>query len=271
MSRIRSIKPEFWASEQIGECSTNARLLFVGLWNFADDNGIHPAKPLQLKAEVFPFDAFTRDDVRRWIDELLAVGLLREYSVESETYWIVTGWSKHQKIDRPSTKYPLPLADDSPNIRRGLDEDSLWKGVESSRVESKGVESIPPDAGAPPATQPAPAESRKVPMPADFGISERVKRWADEHGHRSLDLHLEHFRGYAKANGAKFLDWDEAFMNSIRSNFARVPMPASRANETPRERIDREKRETVATLTGADRRRTVVAQDGELPLQVTHE
>lgn len=31
MARIRSIKPEFWVSEQIGECSTNARLTFIGL------------------------------------------------------------------------------------------------------------------------------------------------------------------------------------------------------------------------------------------------
>ena len=31
MARIRSIKPEFWVSEQVAECSTSARLTFVGL------------------------------------------------------------------------------------------------------------------------------------------------------------------------------------------------------------------------------------------------
>jgi len=45
MARIRTIKPEFWVSEQVGECSPNARLLFIGMWNFCDDRGVHPAKP----------------------------------------------------------------------------------------------------------------------------------------------------------------------------------------------------------------------------------
>ena len=54
MSRIRTVKPEFWTSEQIIACSPIARLLFIGLWNFCDDNGVHPASYIRLKAEVFP-------------------------------------------------------------------------------------------------------------------------------------------------------------------------------------------------------------------------
>ena len=56
MSRIRTVKPEFWTSEQIIACSPIARLLFIGLWNFCDDNGVHPASYIRLKAEVFPPD-----------------------------------------------------------------------------------------------------------------------------------------------------------------------------------------------------------------------
>ena len=48
MARIRSIKPQFWTSEQIADCSSNARLLFIGLWNFCDDCGVHPASPARL-------------------------------------------------------------------------------------------------------------------------------------------------------------------------------------------------------------------------------
>lgn len=137
MARIRSIKPEFCVSEQLGECSTNARLVFALMWMFCDDNGVHPAKPRTLKAEVFPMDDFTAEEVSGWVSELLRAGLLREYTVNSETYWIVTGWAKHQKIDRPSSKYPLPFDDDSTSIRRGLDEPHP---PESSRVEGKGEE-----------------------------------------------------------------------------------------------------------------------------------
>lgn len=69
MARIRTIKPEFWVSEQIAECSTSARLLFVGLWNFCDDAGVHPAKPKTLKAELFPMDDITTGDVAGWMAE----------------------------------------------------------------------------------------------------------------------------------------------------------------------------------------------------------
>jgi hypothetical protein len=31
MAWIRTVKPEFWSSEQIGECSVQARLTFFGL------------------------------------------------------------------------------------------------------------------------------------------------------------------------------------------------------------------------------------------------
>ncbi len=43
MARIRSIKTEFWTAEQVMECSPIARLLFIGMWNFCDDGGNHPA------------------------------------------------------------------------------------------------------------------------------------------------------------------------------------------------------------------------------------
>lgn len=37
MPRIRTIKPEYWTSEQVLDLSIPARLAFIGLWNFCDD------------------------------------------------------------------------------------------------------------------------------------------------------------------------------------------------------------------------------------------
>lgn len=102
------------------------------MWIFCDDQGIHPAKPKTLKAEIFPMDDITADQVAGWVAELIHNGLLREYTVNSETYWIVTGWNKHQKIDKPSAKYPPPFDESSPNTPRALDD--------SSPPESNGVE-----------------------------------------------------------------------------------------------------------------------------------
>lgn len=145
MARIRSIKPEFWSSEQIMECSPNARLLFIGLWNFCDDAGRHPMAPKQIKALVFPADDLSSENVRALLDELSANGLIETYVVDGKEYFHVTGW-QHQKIDRPqSPKYPGPVVDHSPNPRDGKDKGEDRKGKDSSEANASG-------ALAPPAT-----------------------------------------------------------------------------------------------------------------------
>lgn len=113
MARIRTIKPEFWSSEQVMECSTNARLLFIGMWNFCDDKGRHPSSPKQLKALVFPGDDLSVEKVRGMVDELSRSGLITRYVVENREYFEVTGWH-HQKIDKPQDpKFPGPFDDPS--------------------------------------------------------------------------------------------------------------------------------------------------------------
>ena len=124
MARIRSIKPQFWTSEQIADCSPNARLLFIGLWNFCDDYGVHPASAARLKMEVFPSDSFTKTDVGSMIDELLEVGLLKEYEVRGSRYWLVPSWEKHQKPDTKTGQHPLPDGAVGKKIRRTHTEQS---------------------------------------------------------------------------------------------------------------------------------------------------
>ena len=60
-------------------------------------------------------------------------------------------------------------------------------------------------------------------IPDNFSVSERVIKWANEKGYRDLDKHLEHFVILAQAKGYKYTDWDAAFMNAIRNNWAKVP------------------------------------------------
>jgi hypothetical protein len=59
-------------------------------------------------------------------------------------------------------------------------------------------------------------------LPSDFGISERVRRWASEHGVENVERHCEHFIGYARANGKRYADWDQALMNAIRDDWAKI-------------------------------------------------
>lgn len=140
MARIRSIKPEYWSSEQVMECSPIARLLFIGLWNFCDDAGNHVASERTIKAEIFPGDDISSTDVRRLLDELSSNKLIAFYTNDSKDYLHVTGWRKHQKIDRPTYKHPAYSESD----RRALDESSPpeGKGEEGSGEEGKEQPSL---------------------------------------------------------------------------------------------------------------------------------
>lgn len=194
MSRIRSIKPEFWTSEQVMECSPMARLCFIGMWNFCDDNGVHPASAKTLRAQIFPSDDISAHQVLGFVTELIAQGLIREFTAEGKTWWHVTGWH-HQKIDRPSkAKYPCPpcTCDEkssqtdighSTSPRRALDEPSRRRGGEGSTEEKKSpygdgplaVASGTPSSTAPNESDPAPPTARGEPArpaapPADAKV-----------------------------------------------------------------------------------------------------
>ncbi|MGH8389506.1 MAG: DnaT-like ssDNA-binding domain-containing protein, partial [Pseudomonas sp.] len=126
MARIRTVKPEFWTSEQVMECSALARLLFIGVWNFCDDAGNHPLSPKTLKALVFPGDDITADQVAGLLGELDSNGLISVYTHSSKLYLHVNGWH-HQKIDKPTIKHPSyiqPIADAPTSPRPPLGESS---------------------------------------------------------------------------------------------------------------------------------------------------
>ncbi len=186
MARIRTIKPDFFTSEQVAECSPNARLLFVGMWCFCDDHGVHPASTARLKMEVFPGDDFTKADVGSMVGELIQHGLVDEYEVNGDRFWIVTGW-KHQKIDKPSYKYPLPFEDNSASSSREVAESS---GTEGKGREGKGEDqeqsSLRSDSSSPEADSSDPADplalTAEPAPPADLRArkAQRIQRIAED-------------------------------------------------------------------------------------------
>jgi hypothetical protein len=140
MARIRTTKPEFWTSAQVMECSRDARLLFIGMWNFCDDAGRHPDSPKQLKAEIFPGDDLTIENVLGMVRELIANGLLLRYSVGGIWFLQVTGWH-HQRIDKPQKpRYPGPEQADSEPVQGTLLDDSRRIRYEGIGKEGKGEE-----------------------------------------------------------------------------------------------------------------------------------
>lgn len=139
MARIRTIKPEFWSSEQVMECQPLTRLLFIGIWNFCDDGGNHPDSEKTIKARVFPGDEISSSSIRRMLDELSSNGLLAFYEHSGKRYLHVCGW-EHQRIDKPTFKYPefvrSQVVSSPPPVGAGTDDNHKPGPVGDSVGES---------------------------------------------------------------------------------------------------------------------------------------
>ena len=102
--RNRMIKKEFWTDDKILELEPVDRLLFIGIWNFSDDEGILKNNSKVLKAQIFPADEITADDINLVIKNMVKIGLLLINN--DATLLKVKNWEDHQKINRPTpSKY----------------------------------------------------------------------------------------------------------------------------------------------------------------------
>lgn len=93
MARSRNIKPGFFTNDELAECSPFARLLFAGLWTIADREGRGEDRPKKIKVLVLPFDSI---DINELMQTLHDKGFIRRYEVESDKYFQICNWSKHQ-------------------------------------------------------------------------------------------------------------------------------------------------------------------------------
>jgi hypothetical protein len=155
MGRIRQVKPEFWTSLAIGELSRDARLLFIGLWNYADDEGRGVDDARLIKGDVFPLDDdMGAAEVEALMCELAAKGRVLRYTSVSphggRRYISVTNWSEHQYVQRkrpsllpapPVTCPDDPLREPSVSPHGALREPSvLGQGLGSGvRGQGSGV------------------------------------------------------------------------------------------------------------------------------------
>lgn len=146
--RIRSIKPEFWSSEDTARLTFFERLLFIGLWNYVDDNGVGRDVDQLVMAALFPLEKDPHGvltEVSCALRALAESGLIVRYVADSKPLLYVTGWS-HQKINRPSRpRYPLPdLQEQLPSrsTHGGITEDSVSahaKTPTGSGIRDQGI------------------------------------------------------------------------------------------------------------------------------------
>jgi hypothetical protein len=100
MPRNRTIPADFWTWEAVVDCAPMTRLLFLGLWTFADDFGVQPLRPRTIRMQVFPGDTIDGEAMRAMIEELAARGLVRPYSVDGQDYIAIVDWDRLQRVGK---------------------------------------------------------------------------------------------------------------------------------------------------------------------------
>jgi hypothetical protein len=101
VGRIRCIKPEFPASESMGNVSRESRLLFIQLWTLADDSGRLRGNPRYLAHSLYPYDDDAERHIDLWLRELEAQECIRRYRHGRSSLIAIANWSLHQRIDHP--------------------------------------------------------------------------------------------------------------------------------------------------------------------------
>lgn len=176
--RIRTIKPGFWANDEIAALQPMARLLFIGLWGMADVRGRLEDRPKRIKAVLLPYDDC---DVDELLDEIASAGFIVRYSVDEARCIQVVNFEKHQRINgkEAETESEIPGTDhENARVTTGKHRGSTREatGKQSGSQEGKGREGNEEGKGedsrasrgrfAPPTREELDLEAAKIGLPA---------------------------------------------------------------------------------------------------------
>lgn len=100
MSRIRSIHPGIWTDEAFMSLSAYGRLLLMGIWTEAFDDGVFEWKPLTLKARIFPVDTV---DVNELLLELFHANLINRLDSHPKRPGVIRNFQRYQRPKKPNS------------------------------------------------------------------------------------------------------------------------------------------------------------------------
>lgn len=207
MARIRSIKPEFFTSEDIVSLTPLARLFYVSLWCEADREGRLSWNARTLKFRYFPADDCSIEELS---EELIELELIALYEVDGKIYCVIPGFKRHQVINNKEAESTLP---EPPESRV---KDASLRVLGEGRKEGKGREGKGTEK-----REDAQPQKRGSRLSPDWTPPDGLMAWAAiERSDLDLRVETERFRDYWTAKPGKDgvkLDWDATFRNWIRS------------------------------------------------------
>jgi hypothetical protein len=231
MPKIRGFKPDLWTDEDFVELSPFARLLWLGMWNYACDNGHLADKSKQIKMRVLPTDDVNCAELLR---EIEARGL-----IERADGWItVPNLTRHQKPDRryftncekPGCNEPQETVSQRAARRAHGVHTGSAQGAHDVRTpgalgdgEVKGSDG---DGDSESSAASGTPTKRARQLPDDFRPSDAHQALAAE---LRVDVRAEWpgFVDHHRAKGSTMKDWDAALNTWIRNaaKFRKGPPP----------------------------------------------
>lgn len=222
MARKRMIDPNIWQSEDFNSLSLMGRLLFIGMFSNADDEGRGIANPVFLRSIVFPYDENIKgadiDEILAEISEKMSVDI---YSCDGKRYYQLTNWDKWQKVDKPKPSlFPAPDADAdtfddssamcrelvgeaSGNSRRSVGDESRLIRIEKNKNRIEQEKNIK-DSCAEQKSSSAPVASLPLNDNSQYPIDqEQVNKWSELYPAVDIMQELRKMTGWLDANPTK--------------------------------------------------------------------
>ncbi|WP_303828912.1 hypothetical protein [Asticcacaulis taihuensis] len=104
MARIRSVHPGLFTDADWVECPIPARLLVIGLWTYADDQGVFVWRPKEIKMAVFPGDSI---EIEPLLIDLARNNLIRRYEIDGRSYGAIRNFRRWQRPQKPNALHPV--------------------------------------------------------------------------------------------------------------------------------------------------------------------
>jgi hypothetical protein len=216
----RILREGILTSPNVARLGWAEEVFYRRLMSVVDDFGRYFGDPGMLRAACYPrqLGKVSDSDVGKWLRSCVDADLVRVYqAADMESYVELIKFG--QQVRAKKSKYPDALSLDS-NCEQMKSSAHLDVSVSVSVSEDEGV--TRGQAAPLPIVDKSSRRKAKTEMPKDFAVSEAVSAWAKREGYGQLDKHLDAFRRKCEAKGYTYANWDAAFMEAIREDWAKL-------------------------------------------------
>lgn len=235
MARIRSLKPEFWDDRKLARSACrDARMLYMGLWNQADEHGRLNGDLMWLKGRIFPYDDdITTERLAFLLGQLERATCIVRYEVDGDPFIYLPKLGRHQRLepDKVESRLPEPPSEsradpDADSSERRADQSVPDASSSALLYVAGSMEHVAGSMEAPRKPQRA-ATKRGTRLDPDWRPSDDTREWTLRRlSQPDAAVELEKFHNYWLAKTGKDatkLDWDRTWRNWVLNSRASPP------------------------------------------------